>query len=55
MQRNSPNFLHKPPALLNFRSLIHDLAVTVELYQFSLAEPAAYAGSYRTRSYLLWT
>ena len=40
------NSIHKPPALLWFRSTIRIHAVTVEPFQFSPAEPVAYEWSY---------
>ncbi len=39
------SLLHKPPASIRFTPLIHALAVTVEPFQFSPAEPVTYEWS----------
>jgi hypothetical protein len=38
------NSIHKPPALLRFKSMVRDPAVPVEPFQFSPAKPVAYTG-----------
>jgi hypothetical protein len=38
--------IHKPPASLRFAPMKHALAVTVEPFKFSPAEPVAYELSY---------
>jgi len=39
--------IHKPPELIRFAPIKHALAVTVEPFKFSPAEPVAYELSYR--------
>jgi hypothetical protein len=39
--------IHKPPALIRFAPIKQALAVTVEPFKFSPAEPVAYELSYR--------
>jgi hypothetical protein len=40
--------IHKPPASIRFAPIKHALAVSVEPFKFSPAEPVAYELSYRT-------
>ena len=42
------NSLHMPPASFSSRSMILDLAASVEPFKFSPAEPVAYEGSHHT-------
>jgi hypothetical protein len=44
--------LYKPPAELRFRSMRWDHPVTVEPFQFLLAEPVAYEGSYPVKQFV---
>jgi hypothetical protein len=47
MQKNFIS-IHKPPASIRFALIKHTLAVSVEPFKFSPAEPVAYELSYRT-------
>ena len=42
------DLIHKPPASIEFAPIKHALAVTVEPFKFSPAEPVAYELSYQT-------
>ena len=47
MQKFFFTSIHKPPASIRFAPIKHALAVTVEPFKFSPAEPVAYELSYQ--------
>jgi hypothetical protein len=49
MQKNFSS-IHKPPASIRFAPIKHTLAVSVEPFKFSPAEPVAYELSQKCRS-----